>query len=118
MVSTSVQIDYQRFLKMVCDRAEKLRLGPGLDDKSEVGPLIHEEARQKVAEYVNSIVALDVHSPAFSEKAADVRQMGDADIRATLTTALQEQRQTADDFRNFIAPRNRPMDYRQLTLLG
>jgi len=44
---------HDRFLKMVCDRAEKLRLGPGLDDKSEVGPLIHEEARQKVAEYVD-----------------------------------------------------------------
>ncbi len=43
---------HDRFLKMVCDRAEQLRLGPGLDDKTEVGPLIHEEARQKVAEYV------------------------------------------------------------------
>jgi len=44
---------HDRFLKMLCDRAEKLRLGPGLDDKSEVGPLIHEEARQKVGEYVD-----------------------------------------------------------------
>jgi len=44
---------HDRFLKMVCDRAEKLRLGPGLEDKSEVGPLIHEGARQKVAEYVD-----------------------------------------------------------------
>ena len=43
---------HDRFLKMLCDRAERLRLGPGLDDKSEVGPLIHDEARQKVAEYV------------------------------------------------------------------
>ncbi len=42
---------HDRFLRMVCDRAEKLRLGPGLEDKSEVGPLIHEVARQKVAEY-------------------------------------------------------------------
>jgi uncharacterized protein YaaN involved in tellurite resistance len=42
---------------------------------------------QKVAEYVESIVALDVHSPAFSEKAADVRQMGDADIRASADTS-------------------------------
>jgi aldehyde dehydrogenase (NAD+) len=38
---------------MLCDRAEKLRLGPGLDEKTDVGPLIHEEARQKVAEYVD-----------------------------------------------------------------
>src|SRR6266540_381684 len=44
---------HDRFLRMVCDRAEKLRLGPGLEDKSEVGPLIHEVARQKVAEYVD-----------------------------------------------------------------
>jgi len=44
---------HDRFLKMVCERAEQLRLGPGLDDKTEVGPLIHEEARQKVAEYVD-----------------------------------------------------------------
>lgn len=44
---------HDRFLKMLCDRAGKLRLGPGLDDKTEMGPLIHEEARQKVAEYVD-----------------------------------------------------------------
>ncbi|MGH7567506.1 MAG: aldehyde dehydrogenase family protein [Gemmatimonadales bacterium] len=43
---------HDRFLKMVCDRAEKLRLGPGLDARTEVGPLIHEEARQKVDAYV------------------------------------------------------------------
>ena len=43
---------HDRFLKMLCDRAEGLRLGPGLEEKTEVGPLIHEEARQKVGEYV------------------------------------------------------------------
>jgi len=42
---------------------------------------------QKVADYVDSIVALDVHSPAFSEKAADVREMGDADIKASADTS-------------------------------
>jgi uncharacterized protein YaaN involved in tellurite resistance len=42
---------------------------------------------QKVAEYVESIVSLDVHSPAFSQKAADVRQMGDADIKASADTS-------------------------------
>src|SRR5438270_524581 len=41
------------FLQMLTARAAKLRLGPGLDEKTEVGPLIHEEARQKVAEYVD-----------------------------------------------------------------
>jgi aldehyde dehydrogenase (NAD+) len=43
---------HDRFLKMLVDRAGKLRLGPGLDERTEVGPLIHEEARQKVDEYV------------------------------------------------------------------
>jgi aldehyde dehydrogenase (NAD+) len=43
---------HDRFLKMVCDRAERLRLGPGLDDQTEVGPLIHEAARRKVEHYV------------------------------------------------------------------
>ena len=40
------------FLQMVCDRAERLRLGSGLDPRTEVGPLIHEEARKKVDSYV------------------------------------------------------------------
>src|SRR4051794_12569797 len=44
---------HDTFVQMLTDRAGKLRLGPGLDDKTEVGPLIHEEARQKVAEYVD-----------------------------------------------------------------
>src|SRR5256712_5459113 len=44
---------HDQFVQMLTDRAAKLRLGPGLDDTSEVGPLIHEEARRKVAEYVD-----------------------------------------------------------------
>jgi aldehyde dehydrogenase (NAD+) len=43
---------HDRFLQMVCDRAATLRLGPGLEATTEVGPLIHAEARDKVAEYV------------------------------------------------------------------
>jgi acyl-CoA reductase-like NAD-dependent aldehyde dehydrogenase len=43
---------HDRFLNMLVDRAGKLRLGPGLDERTEVGPLIHEEALQKVDEYV------------------------------------------------------------------
>jgi acyl-CoA reductase-like NAD-dependent aldehyde dehydrogenase len=43
---------HDRFLKMLGDRAGKLRLGPGLEARSEVGPLIHEESRQKVDSYV------------------------------------------------------------------
>jgi aldehyde dehydrogenase (NAD+) len=43
---------YDRFVKMVCDRADALRLGPGLDPKTEVGPVINEDARKKVDYYV------------------------------------------------------------------
>ncbi len=43
---------HDRFLKMLGDRAGKLRLGSGLEERTEVGPLIHEESRQKVDSYV------------------------------------------------------------------
>jgi acyl-CoA reductase-like NAD-dependent aldehyde dehydrogenase len=44
---------HDRFLQMLADRAGRLRLGPGLDAATEVGPLIHDEARHKVMEYVD-----------------------------------------------------------------
>ncbi len=37
----------------------------------------------KVSEYVDAILELDVHSAAFTAKAGDVRAMGDDDIRAS-----------------------------------
>jgi alpha-ketoglutaric semialdehyde dehydrogenase len=43
---------HDRFVKMVAERAEQLRLGPGLADGTDVGPLIHDESRTKVAGYV------------------------------------------------------------------
>src|SRR5256714_4361438 len=43
---------HDTFLQRLCDRADKLRLGPGLDETTEVGPLINEEARKKVEYYV------------------------------------------------------------------
>src|SRR2546422_3525688 len=43
---------HDKLLKMVCDRAERLRLGPGLDAKTDVGPLINEDGRKKVEFYV------------------------------------------------------------------
>src|SRR6266516_2099622 len=43
---------HDKLVKMVCDRAERLRLGPGLDAKTDVGPLINEDARKKVEYYV------------------------------------------------------------------
>ena len=44
---------HDRFLTMVSDRAARLRLGPGLNEQTEVGPLIHEAARRKVEYYVD-----------------------------------------------------------------
>src|SRR3989442_9831734 len=45
---------HDRLLKMICDRAERLRLGPGLDEKTEVGPLNNEEAGKK-GEYYGGV---------------------------------------------------------------
>ena len=43
---------HDRFLNRLVDAAERLRLGNGLEAGTEVGPLIHEAARQKVERYV------------------------------------------------------------------
>jgi aldehyde dehydrogenase (NAD+) len=43
---------HDRFLGMVSDAAEALRLGDGRSPKADVGPLIHEAAREKVERYV------------------------------------------------------------------
>lgn len=42
---------------------------------------------QKVTDYVESVVTLDVHSPAFTAKADDVRTMGNDEIRASADTS-------------------------------
>jgi alpha-ketoglutaric semialdehyde dehydrogenase len=44
---------HDRFLRRLADAAEALKLGDGRQDKTEVGPLIHEESRQKVEQYVD-----------------------------------------------------------------
>jgi aldehyde dehydrogenase (NAD+) len=43
---------HDRLVQMLCDRAGRLRLGPGLDEKTDVGPLINEDALKKVEYYV------------------------------------------------------------------
>jgi aldehyde dehydrogenase (NAD+) len=43
---------HDRFVERLCERAAALRLGPGLAPATEVGPLIHEAARDKVERYV------------------------------------------------------------------
>ena len=43
---------HDRLLQMLCDRAGRLRLGPGRDERTDVGPLINEDALKKVEYYV------------------------------------------------------------------
>jgi aldehyde dehydrogenase (NAD+) len=44
---------HDRFLGMVCQAAGKLRLGDGREPRTQVGPLIHQAAREKVERYVD-----------------------------------------------------------------
>ncbi|HTR21056.1 MAG TPA: aldehyde dehydrogenase family protein [Gemmatimonadales bacterium] len=60
---------HDKFLKMLCDRADTLRLGPGLEPETEVGPLIHESSRQNVEKYVG-IGAKEGATVAIGGKAA------------------------------------------------
>lgn len=43
---------HDRFVRRVAEAAERLRLGDGLQEKTDVGPLIHEASREKVEQYV------------------------------------------------------------------
>ncbi|HMO80642.1 MAG TPA: aldehyde dehydrogenase family protein [Pyrinomonadaceae bacterium] len=43
---------YKKFVQKLAERAKGLRVGPGLDPKTEVGPVIHEDAMQKILGYV------------------------------------------------------------------
>lgn len=45
------------FVERLCERAASLRLGPGLDPATEVGPLIHEAALAKVERYTDLAAA-------------------------------------------------------------
>src|SRR2546425_178280 len=47
-----VQLVHGRLVQMRCDRAGRLRLGPGLDERTDVGPVINEDALKKVEYYV------------------------------------------------------------------
>jgi len=43
---------HDRFVRRVVEAAERLRLGDGRQEKTDVGPLIHEASREKVEQYV------------------------------------------------------------------
>ena len=42
----------KKFTSMLVDRTKRLRLGSGLDDKTDVGPVINEDALEKILEYI------------------------------------------------------------------
>jgi acyl-CoA reductase-like NAD-dependent aldehyde dehydrogenase len=42
----------KKFAGMLADRAKHLRLGPGLNEKSDVGPVINQDAVEKILEYI------------------------------------------------------------------
>ena len=42
----------KKFAGMLADRAKHLNLGPGLNEKSDVGPVINEDAVEKILEYI------------------------------------------------------------------
>jgi aldehyde dehydrogenase (NAD+) len=44
---------YKQFVTKLVERAKSLRVGNGLDPKTEVGPVIHEDAMQKILGYVH-----------------------------------------------------------------
>jgi alpha-ketoglutaric semialdehyde dehydrogenase len=42
----------KKFAGMLADRAKHLKLGPGLNEKTDVGPVINEDAMEKILEYI------------------------------------------------------------------
>jgi len=43
----------KKFTSMLVDRTKRLRLGSGLEDKTDVGPVINEDALEKILEYID-----------------------------------------------------------------
>jgi betaine-aldehyde dehydrogenase len=43
---------YDRFIERMVERAKKIKVGPGLDEKTEMGPLISEAHLEKVLHYI------------------------------------------------------------------
>ncbi|MBX9941546.1 MAG: aldehyde dehydrogenase family protein [Candidatus Obscuribacterales bacterium] len=43
---------YESFVKKMAERAQKIRVGPGLEDDTEMGPLVSESQMKRVLEYI------------------------------------------------------------------
>lgn len=50
---------YKQFVTKFVDRVKSLRVGNGLDPKTDVGPVIHEDAMQKILGYIHIGKAID-----------------------------------------------------------
>jgi succinate-semialdehyde dehydrogenase / glutarate-semialdehyde dehydrogenase len=50
------------FTARFADRLSKLAVGPGLDDRTDLGPLVNEDTRSKVASLVDSATASGAHA--------------------------------------------------------
>jgi len=48
---------YDRFVEMLAEAAARLRLGDGLEEDTDVGPIINERQQQKVLEYIRTGVS-------------------------------------------------------------
>jgi aldehyde dehydrogenase (NAD+) len=43
----------KKFTNMLVDRTKRLRIGPGLNEKTDVGPVINQDAMEKILEYID-----------------------------------------------------------------
>lgn len=43
---------YESFVKKMAERAQKIRVGPGLEDETEMGPLVSESQMKRVLDYI------------------------------------------------------------------
>ncbi|MGC1293523.1 MAG: aldehyde dehydrogenase family protein [Alloacidobacterium sp.] len=62
---------FDKVVEGVSDIASKMRVGSGLDPKTEMGPLVSEEQFQKVTSYIDSGLKEGANAAAGGKKAAD-----------------------------------------------
>ena len=62
---------FDRVVEGVSDIASKIRVGPGLDPNTQMGPLVSDEQFQKVTGYIESGISEGARATAGGKKAAD-----------------------------------------------
>src|SRR5438045_9614679 len=43
---------YDKFIKKMVERSKKIKVGPGMDSETEMGPLVNEIQKKRVLEYI------------------------------------------------------------------